>query len=117
MPPLSRRQSHAATRHETADVVGIGALLHIPDYRLADRIAGIVDDRLWWNSPPFSLDRYPIAVGPHVVVGAMAVRDIAASDAVRAADALEPGPDMIGNIIVLAIIESQSGLRPAPPGP
>src|SRR5260370_29004566 len=115
MPPLRRCHSHAATRHEAGDVVVIGALLHVPDHRLANRIAGIVDDRLWWNSPPFSLDRYPIAVGPHVVVGAMAVRDIAARDAVRAADALEPGPDMIVNIILLAIIESRCGLRPARP--
>src|SRR5258708_27941510 len=104
MPPLRRGHSPGATRHEAGDVVVIGALLHVPDHRLANRIAGVVDDRLWWNAPPFSLDRYPIAVGPHVVVGAMAVRDIAARDAVRAADALEPVPDMFRHIIVLAVI-------------
>src|SRR5258708_35635910 len=113
MPPRGRFHSHAAPRPKEAHVLVIGPLLHVPAHRLANRIAGVVDDRLWWNAPPFSLDRYPIAVGPHVVVGAMAVRDIAARDAVRAADALEPGPDMIGNIIVLAIIESRCGLRQA----
>src|SRR5262249_37283988 len=114
LPP--HMKSHAATWHEAADVIGIGALLHIPDYGLADRIAGIVDDCLWWNAPPFSLDRYPIAVGPHVVVGAMAIRDIAAGNAVRAADALEPGPDMIGHIFILSIIESRCGLWQARQG-
>src|SRR5262249_3258895 len=48
--------------------------------------------------------------------GAMAVRDIAARNAVRAADALEPGPDVIGNILVLAVIEGRCGLRQARQG-
>src|SRR6266849_7818834 len=116
MPPPWRCRSHAATWDKAANVIGIGALLHIPDHRLADRVAGIVDDRLRWNAPPFSLDRYPIAVGPHVVVGAMAVRDIAAGNAVRTADALKPGSDIIGNIFVLTIIESRCGLGQARQG-
>src|SRR5215470_6808968 len=106
IPCCGNCESHAAAWHEAADVVGVDALLHIPDHRLADRIAGIVDDRLGGNLAPFPLDRYPVAVRPHVVVGAMAVCDIAAGNAVRAADTLEPGSDMVGNIFVLAIIES-----------
>src|SRR5437899_12740496 len=116
MPPLWRCRSHAAARHEAADEIGIGALLHIPDHRLTDRIAGVVDDCLLWNVPPFSVDRYPIAIGPHIVVGAMAVRDIAARNAVRTADAFEPGPDIIGHIFILAIIESRCGLGQARQG-
>src|SRR5215467_12467619 len=111
-----QRDLYAAPRHEAADVVSVGALLHVPDHRLADRIAGIVDDSLRWNPSPFSFDRHPIAIRPHVVVGAMAVGDIAAGNAVRAADAFEPGPYIIGNIFVLTIIESRCGLRQARQG-
>src|SRR5215813_4808270 len=110
------RRRACAAGYEAADVVSVGALLHVPDHRLADRIAGIVDDRLRRNPSPFSLDRYPIAVRPHVVIGAMTVGDIAAGNAVRAADAFEPGPYIIGNIFVLTIIESRCRLRQARQG-
>src|SRR5437899_12985111 len=105
MPPLWRCRSHAAARHEAADEIGIGALLHIPDHRLTDRIAGVLDDCLLWNVPPFSVDRYPLAIVPHIVVGAMAVRDIAAMNAVRTAVDIEPGTDIIRQNYIKAIME------------
>src|ERR1700691_1934490 len=96
-------RSHPAARNEAADVVGVVTLLNVPDHRVAHRIAGVIHDGFRRNLAPLALDRYPVAVAADVVRGVMAVGNIAARHAVRAADALEPGPNIFGNFVVLAV--------------
>src|ERR1700674_3066060 len=103
MPILAR--SHPFAGNEAADVKGVVALADVPDHGFAHRITGIVHARLLRYLQPLAFDRHPVAGAAHFEGGPMAVGDIAARHAVRTAHALEPGPDIVRNVRVLAVVE------------
>ena len=96
---------HAIAGHETTNEDAV-AEIRVPDHGLANRIAGIVDDRFLGHLHPFIVDRHPIPTGFVAFPGrAMSVGDVAARYASWAANALEPRADIIRDIGVLAVVE------------
>src|SRR4051812_27274591 len=64
---LHRVGGHEAIDHNAA------ALVHIPDYGFADRIALVADDGALRHLPPEAVDRHPIGAVADVVGRAMTV--------------------------------------------
>src|ERR1700752_3446570 len=93
-PPQShhpRLLSGAVARNETADhhVIAINT---VPDDGVADRIAGVIENGVGRHWHPVAVNRNPVLIFSHIVIGAMAVGDVAAWHAVLRLDALEPRP-------------------------
>src|SRR5262252_4343798 len=76
----------------------------IPDNGFPDRVTCVTDDCPFRYSPPDPIYRYPVTPGTHVVDGAMPVGDIATGPTIRAADTLEPGSDVVGNVFKLSAV-------------
>src|ERR1019366_3002525 len=96
---------HAIAGHETTNEDAV-AEIRVPDHGLANRIAGIVDDRFLGHLHPFIVDRHQMPTGFVAFPGrAMSVGDVAARYASWAANALEPRADIIRDIGVLAVVE------------
>src|SRR5689334_6324066 len=109
-PRISTAQERWLTRvsgDETTDF-DVAANTDIPDNRFAQRIACVFNHRLFRHWPPYTLDWYPIASGAHLIDGSMAIGNIAAKGASRAANPFEPGTNVIRHIFKLPAIDCTS---------
>src|SRR5260370_38025471 len=103
-------RSRGIGRDETADF-DIAAKTDIPNDGFAKRVSGVSNDRLFRHLPPQTIDWNPISSRSHVVLRAMPVGNIAASNASRAAHALEPGANIVRDIFKLSAIDRESSSR------
>src|SRR5260370_1919415 len=87
-------RSRGIGRDETADF-DIAAKTDIPNDGFATRVSGVSNDRLFRHLPPQTIDWNPISSRSHVVLGAIPVGNIAASDSSRPEHALEPGANIV----------------------
>src|SRR5882672_1464612 len=107
---MAPAHSHCVRRNKAADD-DAAAVMHIPHHGFADRIAAVADNGALGHRHPLAFDRHPIGACAYIVFGAMAVRDVAAGDAVRGDHALEPGADVGRDVLVLAVVERERRAR------
>ena len=82
-------------------------MMHVPDNRFANRITGVANDRVFGDLRPHALNRDPERASAHIVVCAMPVGDITTRHALGTFYALEPGTNIVGNVLKLPLVSRQ----------